>query len=319
MPASQIELESTECVVCHSYQAAPEAYGKDYLHQTSDQIFHFCRCLECGHLYLRPRPTIAEIGRIYPANYGTYTKRFGRSGSLFAGVKDRILTGRFDVVSAKLPASMRLLDIGCGDGRFLLALRKRFPAAELTGLDWFFGPAIVEELANANISTIAGTIETTPLPDDRFDVITMNQMIEHTWDARSVIERCKRALTVGGLLAIETPNPDGWDRRLFKAGAWGGYYWPRHLNLFTRDHLTRIVTESGMKVVHTESLLSPPCWIYSCRFMTQRAGVGDWIGRFFSDTSVPLLAAFAVVDWIALLFGAETSNQKMIAEKSALG
>jgi len=315
MSKSQIELESTECVVCHSGKAVPEARGKDYLHQTSEQEFLFCRCLDCGHLYLRPRPTIAEIGRIYPANYATFTNRFGRPGSLFAKVKDRILVGRFDVLSARLPSSMRLLDIGCGDGRFLLALRKRFPAAELTGLDWFFGAAIAKELANANIKTIAGTIETTPLPDEKFDVITMNQLIEHTWDARLVIDRCKRALTVGGLLAIETPNPDGWDRRLYKAGAWGGYYWPRHFNIFTRDHLTRIVTESGMEVVHTESLLSPPCWIYSCKFMAQRAGVGDWLNNFFSDTSLPLLTLFAVVDWIALLFGAETSNQKMVAKR----
>ena len=219
MPTPQIDLEFTECVVCHSSQAVTEARGKDYLHQTSDQEFLFCRCLDCGHLYLRPRPTIAEIGRIYPSNYPTFTNRFGRSGSLFAKVKDQVLVGRFDVLCAGLPASMRLLDIGCGDGRFLLALRRRFPVAELTGLDWFFGPAIAEELAKANIKTIAGTIENTPLPDKKFDVITMNQIIEHTWDVRLVIERCKRALAVGGLLAIETPNPDGWDRRFFKAGA----------------------------------------------------------------------------------------------------
>jgi len=315
MPTPQIDLEFTECVVCHSSQAVTEARGKDYLHQTSDQEFLFCRCLDCGHLYLRPRPTIAEIGRIYPSNYPTFTNRFGRSGSLFAKVKDQVLVGRFDVLCAGLPASMRLLDIGCGDGRFLLALRRRFPVAELAGLDWFFGPAIAEELAKANIKTIAGTIENTPLPDKKFDVITMNQIIEHTWDVRLVIERCKRALAVGGLLAIETPNPDGWDRRFFKAGAWGGYYWPRHLNLFTRAHLTRLVTESDMEVVHTKSLLSPPCWIYSCKFTVQRAGLGEWLNKFFSDTSVPLLTAFTVVDWIALLLGAETSNQKLVAKR----
>jgi 2-polyprenyl-3-methyl-5-hydroxy-6-metoxy-1,4-benzoquinol methylase len=315
MPSSQIELESAGCVVCHSRQAVPEARGKDYLHRTSDQEYQFCRCLGCGHLYLDPRPTIAEIGRIYPADYATFTKRFGRSDSLFARLKDRVLLGRFDSLSAGLPASMRLLDVGCGDGRFLLALRRRFPTAALTGLDWSFGPGVAEELASLDVETVTGTIEATPLPDESFDVITMNQIIEHTWDVRLVVERCKRALKVGGLLGIETPNPDGWDRHLFKAGGWGGYYWPRHLNLFTRDHLARVVTESGMEVVRSESLLSPPCWIYSCQFTAKRAGLGDWFNKLFPDTSLPLLATFAAVDRIALMLGAETSNQKMIAKR----
>jgi 2-polyprenyl-3-methyl-5-hydroxy-6-metoxy-1,4-benzoquinol methylase len=315
MPLSQIEVEPTDCAVCQSSQAVPEASGKDYLHRTSGQEYQFCRCLGCGHLYLNPRPTFAEIGRIYPAEYAVFTKRFGRSDSLFAKLKDRVLLGRFDALSARLPASMRLLDVGCGDGRFLLALRRRFPAAELTGLDWSFGPAIADDLASADVGTVTGAIETTSLPEEKFDVITMNQLIEHTWDVRLVVERCRRALKVGGLLAIETPNPDGWDRRLFKTGAWGGYYWPRHLNLFTRDHLARIMTESGMEIVLSQSLLAPPCWIYSCQFSAQRAGLDDWFSKVFQDTSLPLLATFAVVDWLALLFGAETSNQKMIAKR----
>jgi len=316
MPSSsQIEVEPTVCTLCQSDRAALEARGKDYLYRTSDQEYQFWRCLSCGHLYLNPRPTIAEIGRIYPPEYPTFTKRFGRSDSLLARIKDRVLLGRFDALSAALPPSMRLLDVGCGDGRFLLALRRRFPKAQLTGLDWFFGPAVAGELARANVETITGAVETTSLPDERFDVITMNQLIEHTWDVRLLVERCKNALKVGGLLAIETPNPDGWDRRFFRAGGWGGYYRPRHLNLFTRDHLTRIITESGMEVVFSQSLLAAPAWIYSCQFSARRAGLGDWFNKLFSDTSIPLLAAFAMVDWIALLLGAETSNQKLIARR----
>jgi 2-polyprenyl-3-methyl-5-hydroxy-6-metoxy-1,4-benzoquinol methylase len=314
-PSPQIEVEPTVCTVCRSSGATPEAHGKDYLHKTSDQDYQFCRCLSCGHLYLNPRPAIAEIGRIYPPEYGTFTKRFGRSDSLFARIKDKVLLGRFDALAALVPETMRLLDVGCGDGRFLMALRRRFPTGQLTGLDWFFGPAVANELDSAGIKTIVGAIETTSLPDKSFDVITMNQLIEHVWDVRLVIDRCKNALKVGGLLAIETPNPDGWDRRFFRAGAWGGYYWPRHLNLFTRDHLSRIVAESGMEVVTSQSLLSPPGWIYSCQFAARRAGLGDWFNKVFSDTSIPLLAAFAIVDWIALRAGAETSNQKLIARR----
>ena len=220
-----------------------------------------------------------------------------------------MLLGRFNMLAHDLPPNMRLLDVGCGDGRFLLALRRRFPDAMLAGLDWSFGPGVAAELAAARIETLTGAIETAGLPRDHYDVITMNQLIEHVWDVRLVLDRCCRALKVGGLLAIETPNPDGWDRRFFKSGGWGGYYWPRHLNLFTRCHLSRVVAEAAMEVVIAEPLLAPPCWIYSLQFSAQqRAGAGDWFAKLFPDTSMPLLAAFAALDRMALLLGAETSN-----------
>jgi 2-polyprenyl-3-methyl-5-hydroxy-6-metoxy-1,4-benzoquinol methylase len=316
MSSSPIATEATACVVCGSAEAVTEARGKDYLHRTSDQEYRFARCANCGHLYLNPRPTIEEIGRIYPAEYATFTKRFGHVGSLLARIKDGVLLQRFHALSAELPGTMRLLDVGCGDGRFLLALRRRYPEAQLTGLDWNFGPAVASELANAGIGTITGAIETVDLPQGRYDVVTMNQLIEHVWDVRLVLDRCRAALRPGGLLAVETPNPDGWDRRFFRAGGWGGYYWPRHLNLFSRAHLTRLMAESQLQVTLAQALLAPPCWIYSCQFAAERAGMGAWVKKVFSDTSVPLLAAFAALDRIALLFGAETSNQKIIARRA---
>ena len=315
MPPPDLALEPTTCSVCGSSEGVAEARGRDYLHATTDQEYVFCRCSGCGHLYLNPRPTIDEIGRVYPAEYGTFTKRFGRSGSLFARIKDRVLLGRFDALAARLPEEFRLLDIGCGDGRFLLALRRQFPRAALTGLDWSFGPGVVDELRAAGIATCTGAIETAALSEASYDVITMNQLIEHVWDVRLVLDRCRRALTIGGLLAIETPNPDGWDRRFFAAGGWGGYYWPRHLNLFKRDHLAQVIEEAGMKVVLAQSLLAPPCWIYSCQFSARRAGVGTWFTRVFADTNPALLAAFAALDRVALLMGAETSNQKIVAQR----
>ena len=310
-----IEVEATVCLACGSSEAIVVASGKDYLHETSDQEYRFCQCSACGHLYLNPRPTISEISRIYPAEYATFTKRFGRADSILAKIKDRVLLGRFSAFSERVSDTMSLMDVGCGDGRFLLALRKRYPKAKLTALDWSFGPSVAEELAAAGIQTIAGEIETAEFPDETYDVITMNQLIEHVWDVRLVLERCRRALKIGGLLALETPNPDGWDRRFFRAGGWGSYYWPRHLNLFTRPHLSRLVTEAGMDVVLSQSLLAPPCWIYSCQFSAKRAGIGKWSAKLFPDTSTPLLAAFAVLDRIALLLGAETSNQKMVARR----
>src|SRR5262249_11534444 len=99
MPASDVQVERTGCVVCGAADCTVEARGKDYPHHTSDQEYQYCRCLSCGHFYLNPRPIITGIGRIYPAEYATYTKRFAGTGSLLARIKDKVLLGRFDALA----------------------------------------------------------------------------------------------------------------------------------------------------------------------------------------------------------------------------
>jgi len=310
-----LELGHTNCAVCGCDNAEVIATGEDYLHNTTTQSYSFVKCNECGHIYLNKRPLLTEISRLYPSSYATYTKKFARPNSILSMVKDYVLLGRFKSFSSTLPNDVCLLDIGCGDTRFLMAIRREFPNANLSGLDWHFGPEIEKEAQHLNISTITGSIETVDLPHNHYDVITMNQLIEHVWDVDIVLSRCYDSLKNGGLLAIETPNPDGWDRVFFKSGAWGGYYWPRHLNLFSSHNLCAVVERAGFKVVSKQNLLAPPCWIYSIQFTAHRLGAGKWVNKVFADNNVVLLAAFAVIDGIAKLFGATTSNQKIVAVK----
>ena len=317
--ALPIPVESTGCVICGSHDASVEARGRDYLYGTSDQEFRFVRCSACGHLYLNPRPTIAAIGRIYPPEYSSFSGKFSRPESWVASIKERVLLRRFAKIADDLPTRFRLMDVGCGDGQFLLALRRLFPQAELVGLDWNFAPSVTAKFDGAKISRITGAIEDVDITGQSFDVITMIQLIEHLWDPRRVLECCGHALKPHGWLVIETPNPDGYDRRLlFRAGAWGSYYWPRHLNLFSRSHLTTLVEEAGLRAVQWKPLLAPPCWTYSVRSAAMRLGYrGQLLHRILSDTNPLALAFFAAIDLGALAAGVAPSNQKLIAARSA--
>jgi SAM-dependent methyltransferase len=265
-----------------------------------------------------PRPAISEIALIYPSSYPTFKAGTGRLARMLARIKDRVLLARFEAFATSKQQNLSLLDVGCGDGRFLLTLRRHFPLARLAGLDWDFAPHVAHQLRSANIVMYTGTIEETILPLQCFDIITLNQLIEHVWDVQLVLRRCFDALKPGGRLAIETPNPGGWDRRFFRTGAWGAYYWPRHLNLFSRQHLTELVESVGMVTDFTAWLVAPPCWINSFRYTACRAGVPRRIAAaLFSDNSLIWLALFTIVDRAAIAVGVETSNQKLVARRPA--
>ena len=62
--------------------------------------------------------------------------------------------------------------------------------------------------------------------------MTMFHVIEHVADPPRVAERVARWLAPGGVFAVETPNLESLDARLFRERYWGGYHFPRHWHLY---------------------------------------------------------------------------------------
>jgi SAM-dependent methyltransferase len=110
----------------------------------------------------------------------------------------------------------RVLDVGLGAGRDLLAIRERCGAAavELFGVE--SQPRFVEA-ANANgIRTFAINLERDRLPveDGFFDFVVANHVIEHLKELPWFFAEVARVLTTGGLAVIGCPNLASWHNRL---------------------------------------------------------------------------------------------------------
>src|SRR5262245_46393419 len=72
---AHVETEHVCCNLCGSTRTREIAAGTDREYPTSRDEFHIVECCDCGLWYLNPRPTTAELGRIYPANYHAYNIR----------------------------------------------------------------------------------------------------------------------------------------------------------------------------------------------------------------------------------------------------
>jgi ubiquinone/menaquinone biosynthesis C-methylase UbiE len=226
----------TGCMICESYSYSVAASGKDYEYGTSDQEFTFVTCGSCGHLYLNPRPADHCMFRAYPSNYYTVSGRHTSKGSkIVSRFKTVVVNRRLRYFKELLQKkNARVLEVGCGDGSLLAGLKMKNPGLDAEGIDVALGMDTISRCKKLGINVSRISVEETELTEASLDLIIMNQVIEHVADPQAVMKKLAKALKPGGFISIETPDRDGYDRKLFRKSLWGGYYFPRHLHLFDR-------------------------------------------------------------------------------------
>jgi SAM-dependent methyltransferase len=101
-----------------------------------------------------------------------------------------------------------LLDLGCADGAFTLRLAARVQggqAARVCGVE--FRPDLAEAAERRGVEvTRANIAEGLPFPDDSFDVIHSNQVIEHLAETDRFLREIRRVLKPGGYALVSTNN-----------------------------------------------------------------------------------------------------------------
>jgi 2-polyprenyl-3-methyl-5-hydroxy-6-metoxy-1,4-benzoquinol methylase len=314
----QLETRATACSCCGSDASHEIARGRDYIYHGSNVYLPLVACDGCAHIYLNPQPTTNALPMMYPEHYGTFSSKFRGGTNLLAVIKNAVNIRRFRRVAGELPSGARILDVGCGNGELLRALAADRPDLELYALDWHFPQETRRDLEAEKIHVMEGTLEDMPLPENFFDCVTMYQLIEHLWEPGAGLGKLAASIRPGGIIAVETPDTDGYDRRLFTGGTWGGYYVPRHLNLYNFERLAQLLTKAGLEIVQQKSLPAPVIWCYSLQASLQeRFGADTKLARLFDLRNIAALAGFAFLDLAAIGLGVKTSNQQTLARKVA--
>ena len=313
-----LHCQEAICVLCGSKASRPVASGYDYEYWTSEKEFIVVRCENCGHLYLNPRPRPESWSVIYPFNYYTLSGRHSKDSSrIIALLKKVIIRRRLSYFRKQLSGPMKILEVGCGDGSLLIDLKNIFPGVSATGVDLAFTDDIIKRNRRAGVTLITGRIEDVSLLENEYDLVIMNQLIEHLWNPKEVMKKIHDSLVPNGMISIETINTSAYDRKILPGGLWGAYYFPRHLNFFNFNSLEKLLNICGFEVCKQFSLLAPINWTFSfhacfSRTKKQKKTAAD---RFFTDSNPICLTIFTAIDAIALLLGLTTSNQKTIARK----
>ena len=122
---------------------------------------------------------------------------------------------RLDEAVRRLPfpgSGARLLDVGCGNGDFLMFMARLGWKSE--GLD----PDVeaVGLAQEAGLKARVGTAADLTAHDGPFDAITLNHVIEHIHDPVGTLVRIREHLKPGGLVWVATPNVAAPGHRLFR-------------------------------------------------------------------------------------------------------
>lgn len=305
------------CPICGDARFAAHAVGFDYELLTCSNPWRFVRCEGCGHLRLHPRPAAAALPVIYPADYYAYT--YEETIHPVARRAKELLDRRKlrGIASALGRAPASFLDVGCGQGRFLRAVHAGgVPRERIFGLE--LDAAVVEHLRREGFRALRARIEEDPpIPEASIDLATIFHVIEHVGDPGRAVRNLARWLAPGGLVAVETPNLDSFDARLFGDTWWGGYHIPRHWHVFTPDSLRRLLEAHGLVVEELRFLTGHSFWMYSFH---HRLRYGPrprprLARRFDPFRGVPLLAAFTALDLARARLGFRTSSMLALARR----
>jgi ubiquinone/menaquinone biosynthesis C-methylase UbiE len=122
-----------------------------------------------------------------------------------------------------VPATARLLDVGCGTGSFLREVKRNFPRLAVTGLDLSEPYLAVagRRLADwSRVVLIPAAAEEMPLPDNEFEIVSCIYLFHELPSVarRAVVDEIRRVLKPGGTLifvdSLQTGDEPAYDALL---------------------------------------------------------------------------------------------------------
>jgi ubiquinone/menaquinone biosynthesis C-methylase UbiE len=103
----------------------------------------------------------------------------------------------------------RVLDVGCGDAGALIAFAEK--GAQCAGIECFDTSLERGRLRAADhgveVDLRKGVAESIPFPDASFDLVMLDNVLEHVTDRPGTLREVRRVLKPGGLLYMVTPKP----------------------------------------------------------------------------------------------------------------
>jgi SAM-dependent methyltransferase len=181
-----------------------------------------------------------------------------------AGQRRRADTGiddRLRKFADRFPAGAHVVDLGCGDGRFLRLLEAR--GVRATGVDQ--SAAALDECVRAGLTAVRADAVAYLRQHGPFDGIFSAGLLEHLdrADVETLVARAAAQLSPGGLFLAVLPNPASLlaHLSLFHED-------PTHVRFYPAGYVEALCRASGLEAIESRE---------------DEDTLGGWGGRFTAD------------------------------------
>jgi SAM-dependent methyltransferase len=247
------------CPVCSNRQFSQisEIFDDRY---GEPNLYHLASCISCGHLATTPRLMESDL----PGLYGNYYPRKSISAVNVQAEAEKIQrpfakllrwwNGTNNQGQYLVRAGETMLDVGCGSGTSLLEAQSL--GATAFGIE--ADPNVAPIASALGLTIHFGSLQDQPFPDQQFDLIVMNQVIEHLPEPGLALQILLDRLKPGGRMVLVFPNQASLWRR-FSGDRWINWHIPYHLHHFTSTSFTRMASHCGFAVASTQTI-TPNLW-----------------------------------------------------------
>jgi len=234
--------KQVSCYNCHS--------NRNTLYDTENG-FNLVKCLDCGLLYVNPRPLDTEIDQAAQTGQHAGDNLIDTTGAF----NEQRVRNYLSILRDFYPdtpdttQSRSWLDIGAGHGEFLKAIQM------------FVGSGLqtkgLEPNANKRASAAKRGLDIGYFDLDKhaeaYDFVSLLNVFSHLPDPVDALTKWKRLVKVGGELLLETGDSANLDRKHHHRP----YYLPDHLSFASEDIVVGILERVGFRVLDIKKYRSP--------------------------------------------------------------
>ncbi len=206
--------------------------------------FSIVSCAKCRHVRVDPRISNERLDDLYDEAYYR-GEGFDATIDYAAQPSTKTLEENADIIESVVEAAggsvrgLTWLDVGCGMGTLLESARER--GAVVTGSD--SSKAALESCRRKGLAFLDS--ETLERSEERFDIVTAIEVIEHVPDPLAFVLFLKARVRGGGVIFIRTGN---WNLVRYLPGT--PYLMPEgHIQYFTPTTMRRIFARASLEEI----------------------------------------------------------------------